>query len=156
METSVQIVCPSCGAKNRVPRERFDDRPVCGKCRTRLFGERPASLDDSHFDRYVSGNALPVLVDFWAPWCGPCRAMAPAFEEAARTMAPRFLLAKVDTEAEPRLAARFGIQAIPTLVLFDGGREIARQSGALNAAQIAAWVAGTHSRGRGPQSTEIH
>jgi thioredoxin 2 len=140
MSDSVNIVCPACDAVNRVPAARMGDsgKAVCGKCGTRLFPGRPVALDDpARFLRHIERSGVPVLVDFWAPWCGPCRAMAPEFEAAAGKLEPRIRLAKVNTEAAQELSARYGIQAIPTMVLFRNGREAARQSGAMGAAAIA-------------------
>lgn len=137
---NMNIVCPHDDAVNRVPAERLGDTPRCGKCHLPLFEARPLELSGANFDRHA-GGALPLLVDFWAPWCGPCRAMAPAFEKAAALLEPRMRLAKVNTEEVPEVANRFGIRSIPTLILFTAGREIARQPGALTSPeQIARWA----------------
>ena len=132
------IACAGCGAVNRVPAQRLGDDPVCGRCGQAILDGRPVELDDAGFDAFVAATSLPVLVDFWAPWCGPCRAMAPQFEQAARELKGRALLVKVDSDAAPRTAARFGIRSIPTLVRLDRGIERQRRSGALPAAQIVA------------------
>ncbi len=144
MPESVNIVCPDCDAVNRVPAARMAEsaKAVCGKCGAKLFPGRPITLDDpARFSRHIERSGVPVLVDFWAPWCGPCRMMAPAFEAAARQLEPKVRLAKVNTEAAQGLGARYGIQAIPTVVLFRNGREAARQSGAMQAGGIARFAA---------------
>jgi thioredoxin 2 len=136
---SVLLACPHCAALNRVPRERISQAPRCGRCHEPLFTGKPLALDGAAFARHV-GAGLPLLVDFWAPWCGPCLQMAPAFEAAAAQLEPLVRLAKVDTEAQPALSSQHGIRSIPTLVLFSGGREVARQSGATGTAQIVQWA----------------
>jgi thioredoxin 2 len=140
MSDSLHIVCPHCHATNRVPAARTVDRPRCGKCHQSLFDGRPVELDEAAFERHVSASDLPVVVDFWAPWCGPCRMMAPEFEKAAAQLEPGARLVKVNTESAQRLAQRFNIRSIPTLAVFRGGREVARQAGALRAPQIVDWV----------------
>ena len=147
MSTSLQISCPHCGAVNRVPRERLGDGPACGKCSQPLFTARPLALDSDTFDLHLIRSGLPLLVDFWAPWCGPCRVMAPHFEAAAAQLEPAMRLAKVDTQAEPGLGTRFGIRSIPTLVLFQHGRELARTSGTLATAGIVDWAKAQRSAG---------
>jgi len=137
---ALHIVCPHCHAVNRVPAERLTQGGTCGKCKEALFTGSPLELNQAGFDKHVSRSDLPLLVDFWAPWCGPCRMMAPAFAAAAQKLEPRLRLIKVNTEEEQALAARFGIRSIPTLALFREGREVARQAGAMDTAGILRWV----------------
>jgi len=140
MTESLHIVCPSCNTVNRVPAARLDMRPDCGKCGRPLFTGHPVELSAAAFDQQVNRSEIPVLVDFWAPWCGPCRAMAPAYNQAAQQLEPGVRVAKLNTEEAQELAAWHGIRSIPTLALFRAGREVARQAGAMDAGSIVAWA----------------
>ena len=150
MSATLHIVCPTCQAINRVREDQLASAPSCGRCKLALFLGKPTDLDATGFERHLKRNELPLLVDFWAPWCGPCRAMAPAYEQAAKLLEPRFRIAKVDTERAQEVSARLGIRSIPTLALFSGGREVARQPGALTKPEHIAQWARTHLPFRQP------
>ena len=133
------LACPSCGTGNRVPEQRLHDDPVCGRCKARLMAAEPVNLSDAALPKFLAGTELPVLVDFWAEWCGPCRQMAPHFASAAQQL-PEVRFVKVDSDAAPHASMRYAIRSIPTLILFRGGAEVARMSGAVPAPQLLAWV----------------
>jgi thioredoxin 2 len=140
MNEALHLVCPHCDAVNRIPAARLAEEPNCGHCHKALLTGHPIDLTGANFQRHISRSDVPVVVDFWAPWCGPCKMMAPYFVEAAKLLGPRVRLAKVNTEVEQNLAAQFNIRSIPTLALFKGGREVARQAGAMATPDIVSWV----------------
>ena len=140
MSQAKHVICSRCLATNRVPEDRLAQGAKCGKCKTPLFQNRPIELNAGNFRKITSSNDLPVLVDFWAPWCGPCKMMAPVFEQAAQQLEPNMLLAKLNTENEQALAAQFGIRSIPTLAIFKNGRVVAQQAGAMDLGSLTRWA----------------
>jgi len=140
MSDSKHVVCSSCLATNRVPEHKLASGGVCGKCGKPLFNKKPVELTSSNFNKIIANNELPVMVDFWAPWCGPCKMMAPVFEQAAQQLEPNMLLAKLNTENEQSIAARYGIRSIPTIAIFKGGRVVAQQAGAMDMRSLTNWA----------------
>ncbi len=139
---STHVACPHCAATNRIPTERLADDPVCGRCGAALLDGQPVELTDANFDKIVAASDLPVVVDFWAPWCGPCRQMAPQFAQAAGTLKGKALFVKLNSDDNPRTSARFGVRSIPTLVRLQRGNEVARVAGARPAGQIVQFAQG--------------
>jgi thioredoxin 2 len=140
MAEATHVVCPHCQRTNRIPGSRLSEAPNCGQCHRRLFDGHPLELNAEGFRRHLERSDIPLVVDFWAPWCGPCKVMAPQYAAAAGELEPQVRLAKLNTEDEPGLAAEFGIRGIPTLILFKSGVEVMRQSGAMSQADIVRWV----------------
>lgn len=146
MSSSVQIVCGHCGKINRLPAERAATAARCGSCREPIFDGHPVEVDEAGFNRHLAQSSIPLLVDVWAPWCGPCRSMAPMFERAAKQLEPNVRLLKLNSDTAPSVSARLGISGIPTLLLMHDGREIARTSGAMDTKNIVAWTTAGLSR----------
>ena len=140
MNDMVHVACPLCNTTNRLPQNRLSSGGTCGKCGAPLFNRRPVELTSRNFDRMIKSNDIPVLVDFWAPWCGPCKMMAPVFEQAAQQLEPHVRLGKLNTENEPAIAGRYGIRSIPTLALFRNGKVVAQQAGAMDLHNLTRWV----------------
>ena len=140
MTQPVHVVCPFCNTINRIPADKMSADPACGKCAKSVFPGKPIDLNAGNFMQHISRNDIPVVVDFWAPWCGPCKMMAPWYSEAAEKLEPRVRFAKLNTEQEQAIGGKFGIRSIPTLMLFRNGKEIARKAGAMQSAQIVSWI----------------
>jgi len=140
MDNQQHVACPHCGAVNRIPAARLTDHPNCGKCKQSLFTGKPIVLTDINFTTHVERSSIPLVVDFWAQWCGPCKMMAPHFDRVAAHQEPGVRLAKLDTDANPATASRFNIRSIPTIILFKDGREVARKSGAMDANMLSNWI----------------
>ncbi len=140
MSDMIHVFCPACFAPNRLPEARIDAGPRCGACKNALIGGVVPNLNAKYFAKITQGSSLPVMVDCWAPWCGPCKAMAPAFEQAAQALQGQVYFAKLNTEEEQILGQSLGIRSIPTLLLFARGKEVARQAGAMSAEQITSWL----------------
>ena len=138
--SSSHIVCPSCSAINRIPSDKLGAGPKCGKCKNALFSGHPVELDDHNFSKFISKNDVPVVVDFWADWCGPCKMMAPFFAEAAKQLEPDYRLAKLNTELARQTAAHYQIRSIPTLMIFKNGQMVAQQAGAMQTSQLVQWI----------------
>lgn len=140
MSDSIHIVCSDCSATNRILSTRLGENPKCGKCHKVLFSTHSVELNSSNFQQHISRNDIPLLIDFWGPWCGPCKMMAPAFEQVTAQLELRVRLAKVNTEIEKTIVSQFGIRSIPTMILFQSGQELARQSGAMGTTEIESWT----------------
>ncbi|WP_417489659.1 thioredoxin TrxC [Maricaulis sp.] len=140
MTDTFHIICPACQAKNRIPTARRSAGPTCGACKAPLFPDEPFELDEARLNKHLRNDEVPLVVDFWAPWCGPCKMMGPMFADASRRMSPGVRFAKLDTEQHQSVGSRFQIRGIPLIILFEKGKEVARHAGAINADQIAGWV----------------
>ena len=140
MPSSKHVVCPHCQTVNRIPADRLDQQPKCGRCKEQLFIGQPIDLSDAEFDKHLRRDDIPIVVDFWAPWCGPCKVMGPHFKAVTAQMEPMARFAKLNTEQAQRTAAQYGIRSIPTVAIFKNGREIARQAGAMDSRALSSWI----------------